>query len=85
MKKQYKVIVGVLIGIILLITIIKVFNIKQIILQKIYPKKYSEYVEKYAQEFNVDPLLIFSMIKAESIEWSKGLNAVNGGHGKRNC
>ena len=66
MKKQYKVIVGVLIGIILLITIIKVFNIKQIILQKIYPKKYSEYVEKYAQEFNVDPLLIFSMIKAES-------------------
>ena len=35
-------------------------------LQKIYPKKYSEYVEKYAQEFNVDPLLIFSMIKAES-------------------
>ena len=66
MKKQYKVIVSVLIGIILLITIIKVFNIKQIILQKIYPKKYSEYVEKYAQEFNVDPLLIFSMIKAES-------------------
>ena len=66
MKKQYKVIVGGLISIILLITIIKVFNIKQIILQKIYPKKYSEYVEKYAQEFNVDPLLIFSMIKAES-------------------
>ena len=67
MKKQYKVIVGVLIVIILLITIIKVFNIKQIILQKIYPKKYSEYVEKYAQEFNVDPLLIFSMIKPKVI------------------
>ena len=75
MKKQYKVIVGVLIGIILLITIIKVFNIKQIILQKIYPKKYSEYVEKYAQEFNVDPLLIFSMIKekAKSSSGAKGL------------
>ena len=55
MKKQYKVIVGGLISIILLITIIKVFNIKQIILQKIYPKKYSELDEKNAQEFNVDP------------------------------
>ena len=59
MKKQYKVIVGVLIGIILLITIIKVFNIKQIILQKIYPKKYSEYVEKYAQEFGFERVKIF--------------------------
>ena len=50
----------------LLHIIAKVFNIEQIILQNIYPKKYEEYVEKYAEENNIDPLLIFSIIKAES-------------------
>lgn len=32
----------------------------------IYPKKYSEYVEKYAKEFNLDENLVYSVIKAES-------------------
>lgn len=36
------------------------------ILPNIYPQKYSEYVEKYAQECGIDPLLIYSIIKAES-------------------
>ena len=39
---------------------------KQFILEKIYPRRYQEYVEKYAEEYNIDPLLIFSIIKAES-------------------
>lgn len=66
MKKTYKVIIGIIIAIILTIVLAKIFNIKQVVLHNIYPKKYSEYVEKYAKEFDVDSLLIFSIIKAES-------------------
>ena len=36
------------------------------LLPKIYPKKYSEYVEKYAKENDLDPLLVYSIIKTES-------------------
>ena len=66
MKTIYKIIAVVAILVIVVIIIAKVFNIEQIILQNIYPKKYEEYVEKYAEENNIDPLLIFSIIKAES-------------------
>ncbi len=31
-----------------------------------YPQEYSEFVIRYAEEYEVDPLLIFAMIKAES-------------------
>ena len=39
---------------------------KEVLLKNIYPMKYKEYVEKYAQEYEVDELLIYAMIKAES-------------------
>lgn len=32
----------------------------------IYPKKYSSYVEKYANQFNIDENLVYSVMKAES-------------------
>lgn len=32
----------------------------------IYPKKYSEIVEEYSKEFNIDENLVYSVIKAES-------------------
>ena len=66
MKTIYKIIAVIAILVIVVIIIAKVFNIEQIILQNIYPKKYEEYVEKYEEENNIDPLLIFSIIKAES-------------------
>lgn len=56
----------IIVIILLLILLAKIFNVKIFILKQIYPKTYSEYVEKYSKEFNVDPLLIFSIIKAES-------------------
>lgn len=65
MKKTYKVML-IVIAIVLLVIIAKSFNIEDIILQRLYPKTYKEYVEKYAKEYNVDPLLVFSIIKAES-------------------
>mgnify|MGYP003197115966 CR=1 FL=1 len=66
MKNTYKVILVVIVFIILLGVLAKVFNLEDKILKKIYPKTYEEYVEKYAKEYNVDPLLVFSIIKAES-------------------
>ena len=66
MKKLGKIICIALICLIILVAIIKIFNIDKEILKNIYPKKYEEYVEKYSKEYNVDPLVVFSVIKAES-------------------
>ena len=35
-------------------------------MKKIYPLKYSEYVEKYSEEYNIDKYLVYAIIKAES-------------------
>ena len=48
--------------VILLIILLNFKNIQKLI----YRQDYSEYVEKYAKENNVDPLLIYAIIKAES-------------------
>lgn len=80
-NKKKKLIVLIAIVIILLIAFLaKIFNIETLILRKIYPKTYSEYVEKYAREFNVDPLLVFSMIKAES-NFDKNAQSSSGAKG----
>lgn len=65
-KTKYIIILIIAVIILLIILFAKIFNVKIIILKNIYPKKYEEYVEKYSREYNVDPLLIFSIIKAES-------------------
>lgn len=62
MKKR-TFIIGIIIAIILIIFIIKPQNW---FLKKLYKLEYSEYVYKYAQENEVDPYLIFAIIKAES-------------------
>ena len=36
------------------------------ILKQIYPLKYANYVEKYAKENNLDVMLVYAIIKAES-------------------
>lgn len=56
-----KVIVAVLIAIIL----IAICNAKNI-LKKFYRTEYSEYVEVYSKEKDIDPLLVYAIIKAES-------------------
>ena len=60
-KKNFIVLIAIVI-ILLIALLAKVFNVKTLILRQIYPKEYSEYVEKYAKEYGVDPLLIFSII-----------------------
>lgn len=58
----------IVIGVIILIgfVVVKVIKVPEIILKKIYPKDYSNYVYKYSEENGIDPLLTFSIIKAES-------------------
>ena len=48
------------------IILIATINLRNIILKINYPQTYSEYVEKYAQEFEIEKELIYAMIKAES-------------------
>lgn len=50
----------------IIIILLALLLLKIEILPKIYQKKYSQYVEKYAEENNLDPLLVYSIIKAES-------------------
>jgi len=53
-------------GIILILFLGCIWGIKEAVLKLNYPKKYEEYVEKYAQENELDPLLVYAIIKAES-------------------
>ena len=39
---------------------------KEAVLKMIYPVKYEEYVEKYAEEYNLDKYMVYAMIKVES-------------------
>ena len=52
--------------IIIIIVIMTILAIKMQVLPKLYPKKYSEFIEKYAKEYEIDPLWIYSIVKAES-------------------
>ena len=61
-----KTIIILLFIIAILFVIFNLSNIQKIIQKKIYPKKYSYEVEKYANEYNLDKNLIYAIIKAES-------------------
>lgn len=52
--------------IILIGVIIAYFSLMFVMKQYIFPYKYSEYVNTFSEEYNVDPLLVLSVIKAES-------------------
>lgn len=62
-RKKPKIIIILIISILVLLFYKPV---ETAILKHLYPCKYSEYVEKYAKEYNIDHLLIYSIIKAES-------------------
>lgn len=52
--------------IVFIIGIIAIGNIPQKIQKIIYTKEYTEQVEKYSKEYNVDTNLVYAVIKAES-------------------
>lgn len=65
MKNTLKIL-GILVIIIVIFLIIYKLALEDVILRKIYVTKYSEYVEKYSEEYDVDKCLIYAIIKAES-------------------
>ena len=65
-SKKRTIVFSVIAIILILILLFGVFKVQDIILKKIYPKKYLEFVNEYAEEYKVDPLLVFAIIKAES-------------------
>ncbi len=66
MTKYTKIILATILTIVAIYIIFKIFNLDKIILKQLYPKKYEQYVSKYAKQYNIDELLIYSIIKVES-------------------
>lgn len=48
------------------IILLKEFNVYNLIRKQIYKQEYSEYVNKYAQMYEIDPMWIYAIIKVES-------------------
>ena len=66
MKRLLIFIITLLILASIIFILFKVVKIDDIIMKKLYPLKYSEYVEKYAKEYNIDKYMVYAIIKAES-------------------
>ena len=66
MNKIAKILILIFIIIFIYILLFYIIKLQDIIMKKIYPTIYSEYVYKYSEEQNLDPLLVFAIIKAES-------------------
>lgn len=64
MKKKTLYIIGIIL--LLIVSIILILKPQNWILKRIYKLEYSEYVYKYAEENDIDPYLVFAIIKAES-------------------
>ncbi len=62
MKKR-KILITIFIVILLIICVYEIYHI---ILRRLYPMAYSEYVEKYSAEYGIDEKWIYALIKAES-------------------
>lgn len=69
-KKGKAIIWGVVVLIVILAAVFITSNyheqIKQRMQSSLYPRGYSEYVEKSAKEFDLDPALVYAVIRTES-------------------
>ncbi len=65
-KKIVTIFIIIFIILIIIFVLFKLPKIYEEILKKIYPTGYSEYVEKYSEENNLDKYLVYAVIKAES-------------------
>ena len=66
MNRFAKIVIAIFILLIILFLLFGVLKIQNIILKQIYPLKYEEVVEKYSEEYKLDKLLVYAIIKAES-------------------
>lgn len=76
--KKILMIVGIVLCI--LILLFGILKVQNYILKKIYKTEYSEYVYKYSEENGIDPLLTFSVIKAES-NFKRNIKSTSGAIG----
>ena len=60
-----KTIIIILLVIISIITF-KLVNVYNIILERLYPMEFSEYVDKYSEKYGIEREWIYALIKAES-------------------
>lgn len=66
MKMLKKILIFLILILIVSMALFYALDLKTLLMKKTYPQTYSEYVNNYATKYNVDPLLIFAIIKAES-------------------
>lgn len=65
-KKITKLIITLIAITLLAVILFRVLDIQTFVLKKIYKQEYSEYVNKYAEEYNIDSMWIYAIIKVES-------------------
>jgi len=75
--KLIKILIIIVLIILLILVLTKILKVQNIFWKMIYPLDYSEYVYKYSEENELDPLLSFSIIKAESDFDENALSASN--------
>ncbi len=66
MKKITKFLIILIIFLLTYFILFKILEVDKMVMKKIYPLKYSEYVEKYAEEYKIDKYMVYAIIKAES-------------------
>lgn len=81
MRKRFtgKIVISCIV-ITLLILLLNRLNFKTIILKNMYKQEYSEYVNKYAQINDIDPMWIYAIIKVES-DFDKNATSNSGAKG----
>jgi len=58
LKKIVKFLRIIIILLSIFLILFKIIDIDKIVMKKIYPLKYTEYVEKYSKEYNIDSYMI---------------------------
>lgn len=66
MKRIIKLLIIIIILLFIYYLLFGVIKVDDIVMKKIYPLKYSQYVEKYAEEYKIDKYMVYAIIKAES-------------------
>lgn len=66
MKIAKRLLIFFILILIIYFVVFHVFDLKTVIMKNVYHQKYAEYVNAYAEEYDVDKMLVFAIIKAES-------------------
>lgn len=80
MNKIIKIVIILFLIVTLLVILFKILNVERKILEYLYPQKFEEYVYKYSEEAEIDPMLTFAIIKTES-NFNKEITSKSGAVG----